>query len=257
MSVSPKRDVATRGTSVNSVDGTLSGYNSCDSSVVMSDLTPMAGQEELRCVITVIRHGDRSPKQKLKVKVSEPLILKYFHKHSLKGPRKDLKIKDRNPMKEFLAVTKQLISEKEKHLCDDDDDLITRLYHIRDVLERWTIGGLNRKLQLKPQSWTQEIDGDGNTYERCNKLMLILKWGGNLTKLGEKQAISLGQKLRHEMYPDQAGGGILRLHSTFRHDLKIKTSDGGRVMKTAAAFAKGMLELEGDVSIVWIFFQFL
>jgi len=42
-------------------------------------------------------------------------------------------------------------------------------------------------------------------------------------------------------------GGILRLHSTFRHDLKIKTSDEGRVMKTAASFAKGMLELEGDI----------
>lgn len=49
------------------------------------------------------------------------------------------------------------------------------------------------------------------------------------------------------MYPDAPGGGILRLHSTFRHDLKIKTSDEGRVMKTAAAFAKGLLELEGEL----------
>jgi inositol-hexakisphosphate/diphosphoinositol-pentakisphosphate 1-kinase len=71
--------------------------------------------------------------------------------------------------------------------------------------------------------------------------------GGNLTRLGEKQSINLGQRLRHEMYPDANGGGILRLHSTFRHDLKIKTSDEGRVMKTAAAFAKGLLELEGDL----------
>jgi inositol hexakisphosphate/diphosphoinositol-pentakisphosphate kinase len=35
-----------------------------------------------------------------------------------------------------------------------------------------------------------------------------------------------------------SGGGILRLHSTFRHDLKIKASDEGRVLKTAAAFTK-------------------
>jgi inositol hexakisphosphate/diphosphoinositol-pentakisphosphate kinase len=49
------------------------------------------------------------------------------------------------------------------------------------------------------------------------------------------------------MYPDAPGGGILRLHSTFRHDLKIKTSDEGRVMKTAAAFSKGLLELDGDL----------
>jgi inositol-hexakisphosphate/diphosphoinositol-pentakisphosphate 1-kinase len=71
--------------------------------------------------------------------------------------------------------------------------------------------------------------------------------GGNLTRLGEKQAINLGRRLRVTMYPDGPGGGILRLHSTFRHDLKIKTSDEGRVMKTAAAFAKGLLDLEGDL----------
>lgn len=69
----------------------------------------------------------------------------------------------------------------------------------------------------------------------------------SVTKLGEKQSINLGKRFRHEMYPDAPGGGILRLHSTFRHDLKIKTSDEGRVMKTAAAFAKGLLELEGDL----------
>jgi len=36
-------------------------------------------QEELRCVVAIIRHGDRTPKQKLKVNMSEPHILQYFH----------------------------------------------------------------------------------------------------------------------------------------------------------------------------------
>lgn len=36
-------------------------------------------QEELRCVVAIIRHGDRTPKQKLKVNMCEPHILKYFH----------------------------------------------------------------------------------------------------------------------------------------------------------------------------------
>ena len=39
------------------------------------------------------------------------------------------------------------------------------------------------------------------------------------------------------MYPE-VSGGMLRLHATYRHDLKIKASDEGRVMKTAAGFAK-------------------
>ena len=41
------------------------------------------------------------------------------------------------------------------------------------------------------------------------------------------------------------GGGLLRLHSTYRHDLKIYSSDEGRVQTSAAAFTKGLLDLEG------------
>lgn len=36
-------------------------------------------------------------------------------------------------------------------------------------------------------------------------------------------------------------GGLLRLHSTYRHDLKVFTSDEGRCQKTAASFLKGLL----------------
>ena len=42
------------------------------------------------------------------------------------------------------------------------------------------------------------------------------------------------------MYPryGPAGGGLLRLHSTYRHDLKIYSSDEGRVQMSAAAFTQ-------------------
>ena len=45
-------------------------------------------------------------------------------------------------------------------------------------------------------------------------------------------------------YAGTQGLGLLRLHSTYRHDLKIYASDEGRVQMTAAAFAKGLLALE-------------
>lgn len=51
---------------------------------------------------------------------------------------------------------------------------------------------------------------------------------------------------------DQSGLGLLRLHSTFRHDLKIYASDEGRVQMTAAAFAKGLLALEGELTPILV-----
>jgi len=59
-----------------------------NSSVVDTPKTLSAGsamgtethEEELRCVIAIVRHGDRTPKQKLKANMKEPHILEYFHK---------------------------------------------------------------------------------------------------------------------------------------------------------------------------------
>ena len=61
------------------------------------------------------------------------------------------------------------------------------------------------------------------------------------------QAEDLGKLFRTVMYPryGPAGNGFLRLHSTYRHDLKIYTSDEGRVQTSAAAFTQGLLDLEG------------
>eukprot|EP00804_Cyclotella_cryptica_P009696 CCRYP_011232-RC/>CCRYP_011232-RC protein AED:0.07 eAED:0.07 QI:178/0.84/0.78/1/0.69/0.5/14/828/1553 len=206
---------------------------------------PSTHQEELRCVITIIRHGDRTPKQKLKGDINDKHFLKYFEDHA-KDVRKDLKVKAKKPMSEFLETVKAVIKDKESEGSKKNRDDLYKARHIRDILQRWKFSGLNRKLQMKPKKWDEEEGPDGPV-TKCTELQLIVKWGGDLTKLGEKQAINLGNRLRNELYPMSGGGGILRLHSTFRHDLKIKTSDEGRVMKTAASFAKGMLELEGDI----------
>ena len=195
-------------------------------------------EEELRCVITIIRHGDRTPKQKLKMVTAQERMLGYFHDHK-KKVKKDLKIKSKKNMVEFLKMIMALIADLETEGSKERKSLqlLSRVRHIRDILQRWQFSGLNRKMQMKPQQW-EEVEAldapDGVTETRCSKLQLIVKWGGDLTKLGEKQAIQLGNRLRDLLYPSNKGGGVLRLHSTFRHDLKIKTSDEGRVMKTAA-----------------------
>ena len=44
-------------------------------------------------------------------------------------------------------------------------------------------------------------------------------------------------------YASLPGSGFLRLHSTYRHDLKVYASDEGRVQMTAAAFTKVSIAL--------------
>lgn len=214
------------------------------------------GDEELLCVVSVIRHGDRTPKQKMKVQVWDPRYLEYFNDRS-QHPRQNLKLKSKKSLEEFLDITKTILSEGPTKWYGNTDDMFLKLQRMKDVLEQEVISGVNRKLQLKPKKWVEMIEtiphnGTKQKITKVTHLMIILKWGGVLTPLGEVQAEKLGAAFRTSMYPDPSGGGVLRLHSTFRHDLKIKSSDEGRVMKTAAAFTKGLLELEGDLTPVLV-----
>lgn len=206
--------------------------------------------EELVCVVGVMRHGDRTPKQKLKVMSTHQKYLDFFH-HYAKSTTKELKVKTRASLLHFLATTVEILQEYKHNDASYHTqlDYYRVLRQIRDVLERFEISGINRKLQMKPAKWTVDTDPiTGKQTKKASELLLIMKWGGDLTPLGRDQAESLGAEFRQFMYPDAAGGGVLRLHSTYRHDLKIKSSDEGRVMKTGAAFAKGLLELEGSLT---------
>ena len=78
-----------------------------------------------------------------------------------------------------------------------------------------------RKRQQQRQRGTRAENGDEEggaaeeergPKERVTKLLLILKWGGELTKLGENQARELGNSFRSILYPDVGCGGLLRLH---------------------------------------------
>jgi hypothetical protein len=66
---------------------------------------------------------------------------------------------------------------------------------------------------------------------RVTEVLLIMKHGGVLTHTGRMQAEQAGRHFRSSIYPQYgpSGGGLLRLHSTYRHDLKIYSSDEGRV----------------------------
>lgn len=51
--------------------------------------------------------------------------------------------------------------------------------------------------------------------------------------------------MRTERYDDKDS---LSLYSSYRHDLKTYASDEGRCIKTAAAYLKGFLSIEGELA---------
>uniref|UniRef100_A0A8C2W8I3 Inositol hexakisphosphate and diphosphoinositol-pentakisphosphate kinase n=1 Tax=Cyclopterus lumpus TaxID=8103 RepID=A0A8C2W8I3_CYCLU len=211
---------------------------------------------ELRCVIAIIRHGDRTPKQKMKMEVRHPLFFELFEKY---GGYKSGKLKLKKPkqLQEVLDIARLLLAELGQHNDCEIEEKKSKLEQLKTVLEMYGhFSGINRKVQLtylrngQPKASNCKKDGPS--------LLLVLKWGGELTPAGRVQAEELGRAFRC-MYPggqgDYAGFpgcGLLRLHSTYRHDLKIYASDEGRVQMTAAAFAKGLLALEGELTPILV-----
>ncbi|KAB1277689.1 Inositol hexakisphosphate and diphosphoinositol-pentakisphosphate kinase 1 [Camelus dromedarius] len=216
---------------------------------------------ELRCVIAIIRHGDRTPKQKMKMEVTHPRFFSLFEKH---GGYKTGKLKLKRPeqLQEVLDITRLLLAELEKEPGGEIEEKTGKLEQLKSVLEMYGhFSGINRKVQLTyyPHGVKASNEGpDPQGSVLTPSLLLVLKWGGELTPAGRVQAEELGRAFRC-MYPggqgDYAGFpgcGLLRLHSTFRHDLKIYASDEGRVQMTAAAFAKGLLALEGELTPILV-----
>uniref|UniRef100_A0A673J6D5 Inositol hexakisphosphate and diphosphoinositol-pentakisphosphate kinase n=1 Tax=Sinocyclocheilus rhinocerous TaxID=307959 RepID=A0A673J6D5_9TELE len=215
---------------------------------------------ELRCVIAVIRHGDRTPKQKMKMEVRNALFFDLFEKYGGYKTGK-LKLKKPKQLQEVLDIARQLLAELVLHNDCEIEEKKSKLEQLKTVLEmHGHFSGINRKVQLTylPNGQPKASSEEEDVLKEGPSLLLVLKWGGELTPAGRVQAEELGRAFRC-MYPggqgDYAGFpgcGLLRLHSTYRHDLKIYASDEGRVQMTAAAFAKGLLALEGELTPILV-----
>ncbi|XP_036134890.1 inositol hexakisphosphate and diphosphoinositol-pentakisphosphate kinase 2 isoform X1 [Molossus molossus] len=215
---------------------------------------------ELRCVIAVIRHGDRTPKQKMKMEVRHQKFFDLFEKCDGYKSGK-LKLKKPKQLQEVLDIARQLLMELGQNNDSDIEENKSKLEQLKTVLEMYGhFSGINRKVQLTylPHGCPKTSSEEEDSRREEPSLLLVLKWGGELTPAGRVQAEELGRAFRC-MYPggqgDYAGFpgcGLLRLHSTYRHDLKIYASDEGRVQMTAAAFAKGLLALEGELTPILV-----
>ncbi|KAK1667992.1 hypothetical protein QYE76_056151 [Lolium multiflorum] len=168
----------------------------------------------------------------------------------------EAKLKSALQLQDLLDATRILVPRARSGRESDSDAEVEhaeKLRQVRAVLEEGGyFSGIYRKVQLKPSNWVCIPKSSGQGEEQLPiEALMILKYGGVLTHAGRKQAEELGRYFRNNMYPSE-GPGLLRLHSTYRHDLKIYSSDEGRVQMSAAAFAKGLLDLEGELTPILV-----
>jgi len=233
--------------------------------------------ERLRSVLVIMRHGDRRPKEKMKFKTKASPLLGYFDKvdegttevklktpeemQTLKGHMLDIVADLRQRIAKFnppdspsvsrsdVSSGSLTISDIRKEKVDDLSKELLNFELMLPVLEiQDRFSGLEKKIQLKALKWKPSKVG---APQRAAQVMVVAKWGGELTVSGLAESEELGQRLRLGLYPNDPTG-LLRLHSSFRHDFKIYSSQEGRCQITAAAFTKGFLDLEGDITPILV-----
>jgi inositol hexakisphosphate/diphosphoinositol-pentakisphosphate kinase len=149
--------------------------------------------EELRCVIAVLRHGDRTPKQKVKLKVTHERLLNLMLKYNGGRARAEAKLKSAVQLQDLLDATRMLVPRqrtgKESDSEAEDLEHAEKLRHVKAVLEEGGhFSGIYRKVQLKPQKWAKILKEEVETdEERPTEALMVLKYGGVLTHSGRKQ----------------------------------------------------------------------
>ena len=213
--------------------------------------------EELRSIVAVFRHADRSPKQKLKLVVQSEDFLHLFDIFD-NGKKKDqnkpneIKLTNSEELLEIIKIVNNILDKngiKEDQLLDDNiNPFFIKLYQIKLVLEKnINIEDSTRKIQLRPIKYT--LISTNPIKFKITQALFIMKWGGTITHAGITQAKLLGTTFRSQLYPhgNNEGDDLIRLHNSYRHDFKCYSSEEDRCLKTAASFLQGLLQLEGNL----------
>ncbi|GCE98704.1 inositol hexakisphosphate and diphosphoinositol-pentakisphosphate kinase [Zygosaccharomyces mellis] len=168
-------------------------------------------------LVTVIRHADRTPKQKFKHSFTSPIFISL-----LKGHKEEVVIRNVND----LEVVMQALKIAKEENAEDP----VKLSVLSNALEKkLTLPGT--KIQLKPIV---------NSENEVEKVQFILKWGGEPTHSARYQATDLGEQMRQDF--DLLNKNILR-------NIKICSSSERRVLLSAQLWKEALFgedELSSD-----------
>lgn len=170
----------------------------------------LVDQWKLKSYISVFRHADRTPKQKVKVVIKSDVLAKYL----VDG--KDTVVKKKDQITEIRNTISGLVS-KDPSLNSPKLEQLIEVLTVR-------CNHADTKLQLK------SIVGSDN--RTC--FLLIAKWGGEFTHAGRHHSKDLGDNLLKELN---------MLNKKIVEEVQVFSSSERRALATADVFSKAFIPL--------------
>ncbi|CAG7850667.1 Inositol hexakisphosphate and diphosphoinositol-pentakisphosphate kinase; AltName: Full=Cortical actin cytoskeleton protein asp1; AltName: Full=InsP6 and PP-IP5 kinase [Serendipita indica DSM 11827] len=183
--------------------------------------TPEAPSWKLKANVTVFRHADRTPKQKLKYNfpITEAWAQPFVR--LLNGEREEIILREREQLETIATAI-----EEARELGAIGEDL-GKLSALNNALFK-KIDLPGTKAQLKPGYHKNKGAGT----RKLDKLTLVLKWGGEFTHAARYQSRDLGENMRRD---------ISIMNKECLNNVKIYTSSERRVTASAEIFAAALL----------------
>lgn len=142
----------------------------------------------LKANVTVFRHADRTPKQKLKFNFpigerwTQPFVT------LLNGEREEIILRERTQLNLIATAV-----EEAKGLGADGEDLVKLTQLNNALFSKIDLPGT--KAQLKPV-YSKKQPGQ---VRRLTKLTLVFKWGGEFTHSARYQSRDLGENMKKDI----------------------------------------------------------
>ncbi len=162
--------------------------------------------------VCVVRHADRTPKQKFKYSFKSPIFISL-----LKGYKEEVIIRE---VRDLKVVLETVHVAQKQHLENGK-----KLKQLATALEK-KMYFPGTKVQLKPAL---------NQENEIEKVQLILKWGGEPTHSARYQATDLGEQFRQD---------IQLLNQKALEDVRVYTSSERRVLASSQLFSKAFLDVK-------------
>ncbi|KAH7887759.1 histidine phosphatase superfamily-domain-containing protein [Phlebopus sp. FC_14] len=181
-----------------------------------------AASWRLKANVTVFRHADRTPKQKLKFNFPIGDVWTQPFVRLLNGEKEEIILRE----KEQLNLV-ALAVEEAKTLGAGGDDL-AKLTQLNNALfSKIELPGT--KAQLKPV-YSKRQAGQAR---KLTKLTLVFKWGGEFTHSARYQSRDLGENMKKD---------LSIMNKDALQNVKIYTSSERRVIASAEIFAAALID---------------